>query len=412
MNKIFTLLSLLAFSFGFAQSPWPSVNWNSADNLTDIIDTDGLTDMSGLHWNPVTERLYCIQGDGRLYVLQQNSTATGYTIIANKSVPDGPEGITQVSFTANEFYTIDENNYEIRKFTHNAAFGNLVESRHWDLLASPSPMEDTGNNGPEGIVFIPDSALSASAFVSQQTGLAYTSTKGMGGLMFVAHQDEGYIWVFDINPNVTNDFAYVGKYKTNRLESTDLAFDRTTGLLYILHNIDANYIEVTDLSSVITTGSTRKFVTKSEYFVANPTDDNVNIEGFAIAPKCPGGNGVSAWLCRDVEGNEDDEIQQDALRWFNPYVADGVCTPLSVDENFTSQIAVYPNPGNGIVTISLGNFSTGTNIRIINSLGQTVMKIKSETGNPTFDASSLASGMYLIEINQGQNTATVKWIRN
>ena len=44
----------------------------------------------------------------------------------------------------------------------------------------------------------------------------------MCGLVFIAHQNGGYLWVFDVNPNVTDDFAFVGKYKTNRNESCDL----------------------------------------------------------------------------------------------------------------------------------------------------------------------------------------------
>lgn len=408
MTRIFTIAILLISSCLGAQSPWPSVSWNAADNLTSVMDADGITDLSGLHWNPVTNRLYCVQGDGRLRVLQMDSGSMGFTQIANKALSDGPEGITQVNFSANEFYTIDENAYEIRKFTHNATFGNLNESRHWDLLSSPSPMEDTGNNGPEGIVFIPDAALTAAGFISSQTGTLYTSTKGMGGLMFVAHQNEGYIWVFDINPTVTNDFAYVGKYKTNREESTDLAFDRSTGLLYILHNIDTNYFEVTDLSTTIV-GGERKFVTQSEYFLANPGDGNINIEGFALMPKCPAGSATGAWLARDVESNEDDGILQDCLRWFSPFAADGNCQPLALDEIGQDSFTVFPNPGRDNITVTSANEMDG--IRAINSIGQVVFR-KNTVGNSTLlDVSDLAEGIYIIEVTQGNNISFTKWIK-
>lgn len=410
MTRIFTIAVLL-FSWCIgAQSLWPSVSWNSADNLTSVMDADGITDLSGLHWNPTTNRLYCVQGDGRLRVLQMDSSSMGFTQIANKALPDGPEGITQVNFSSNEFYTIDENAYEIRKFTHNATFGNLNESRHWDLLSSPSPMEDTGNNGPEGIVFIPDAALSSAGFISSQTGALYTSTKGMGGLMFIAHQSEGYIWVFDINPTVTNDFAYVGKYKTNREESTDLAFDRTTGLLYILHNIDANYFEVTNLSTVVT-GGDRKFVSQSEYFLANPNDGNINIEGFALMPKCPSGSATGAWLARDVEGDEDDEILQDCLRWFSPFATDGNCQPLSLNEITQNTFTVFPNPGNNQITVTAADEIDG--IRAINCLGQVVFQ-KANVGDTSIqlDVSNLAEGIYIIEVTQGNNISFTKWIKN
>lgn len=410
MRKIFTLVILSFFGFIEAQSPWPSSNWSSGDNLTAVMDADGITDLSGLHWNPVTNRLYCVQGDGRLRVLQMDSSTMGFTQIANKALADGPEGITQANLSANEFYTIDENTYEIRKFTHNASFGSLTESRHWDLLQSPSPMEDTGNTGPEGIAFIPDSALSAAGFISQQTGNLYTSTKGMGGLLFIAHQDEGYIWVFDVNPNTTNDFAYVGKYRTNRFESTDLAFDRTTGLLYILHNIDANTYEVTDLTSAITTGTTRKFTTVNEYFLANPTDGNTNIEGFSLMPKCPEG-ATGVWLARDVESNEDETILQDCLRWFSPFVPDGTCTPpLALENQATEIFSVYPNPGNNSVHIDFTNQSD-VEITFVNSIGQVVLH-RQTGGDLVLDVSGLSAGLYFIHATQHASTAAVKWVKN
>ena len=259
MKKIFSVAVLWISAISFGQSAWPSVNWNAADNLTSVMNANGITDLSGLHWNYITNRLYCVQGDGRLRILQMDDSAMGFSQIANKALPEGPEGVTQVNLSANEFYTIDENSYEIRKFTHNSAFGSMAEAKHWDLLAAPSPMEDTGNTGPEGIVFISDAALDAAGFVSAQTGNLYTSVKGMGGLMFIAHQDEGYIWVFDLNPNVNNDFLFVGKYQTSRSESADLAFDASTGLLYVLHNVGGNYLEVTNLSTEVIAGE-RKFV--------------------------------------------------------------------------------------------------------------------------------------------------------
>jgi hypothetical protein len=411
MFRIFTFVAALICAGVSAQSPWPSVGWNTADNITAIMDAQGITDLSGLHWNPVTERLYCVQGDGRLRILQMNTTALGFTQTANKALADGPEGITQVNFSANEFYTIDENNYEIRKFTHNATFGALTEAKHWNLLASPSPMEDTGNTGPEGIVFIPDASLSSIGFVSQVTGNPYTSVKGMGGLMFVAHQDEGYIWVFDINPNVNNDFAYVGKYKTSREESTDLAFDRTTGLLYILHNIGSNYLEVTNLSSAIVSGE-RKFVTQHEYFISNPTGQNVNIEGFALMPKCPDSGAIGAWLARDVETTEGNAVMQDALRWFNPFSSDGNCAPLSAGHIPTeSDLTIFPNPGSSQVTVSFGNNIAAGAVKVVNTLGQVVLQTSFNGNELVFDATSFASGSYLIEIRQAENVSVLKWIK-
>jgi len=410
MKEIFASL-LFVSAFANAQS-WPSQSWISAVNLTPVMDANGVTDLSGLHYNPVNNRLYGVQGDGHLRVLQLNATTNTFSQIANKSISGGPEGITQANLYANEFYTIDENNYEIRRYTHTSNFSSVTLYKHWNLLSAPSPMPNTGNTGPEGIVFIPDGNLIVAGFVSEQTGALYTSQKGLGGLFFVANQDQGYVWVFDVNPNANDDFIYVGKYKTNRTESCDLSFDRSTGLLYILHNIAGNNkLEVTNLSTTLTGSGNRKFVDTAEYSITNPGDGNDNIEGFAMMPKCPGTGTVSAWLCRDVESSEANAIRQDALRWFDPFIADGSCLPLSGDEFVAVQeIAIYPNPAHHEITVK-GNFQNAF-ITIINSIGQEVLAKDNSYGNTTVDVSALPNGMYFLEIATVSGSSRIKWIKN
>jgi hypothetical protein len=410
MKRIYLLILLLQITLSNAQA-WPSESWSSAVNLTSVMDADGITDLSGLHFNPVNNRLYCVQGDGRVRVLQWNTAANTFSQLASKAITGGPEGITQANLNANEFYTIDENNYEIRRYSHTASFSTVTLLRHWDLLASPSPMSDTGNTGPEGIVFIPDSFLSSIGFISQQTGLPYTSVKGLGGLFFVAHQDEGYIWVFDVNPNANDDFAYVGKYETNRSESCDLSFDRSTGLMYILHNVaDNNKIEVTNLSTIAVGGNARKFVIENEFAVANPGDANENIEGFALMPKCPDDGTVSAWLCRDVESNEADAIQQDALRWFNPFAADGTCPPLANNDFNAAALTLYPNPVHDELTVS--GIDAAAVIQIYNSLGQLVLRKEYQNETATVDVSVLGSGIYFLEVSTNVKLEVLKFYKN
>ncbi|MBP6335615.1 MAG: fibronectin type III domain-containing protein [Bacteroidia bacterium] len=297
---------------------WPAESWTEADNLTSAMDPNGLTELSGLFWNGIKNTLLVSHGDGRLRVLQLNSSSNTFAQIANLSIPGGPEGITQVNLNADEFYTIDENIYEIRKYSHNTGFTSATLMNSWNILAAPSIMTNTGNTGPEGIAFVPDSFLTAAGFISESTGLPYTSVKGMGGLIFIAHQNLGQVWVFDVNPNVNNDFAYVGKYSTGKSESCDLAFDRSTGLMYILHNVGANTLEVTNLTSALNGSSPRKFTTIREYEVANPAG-NVNIEGFAITNKYSDSTNVRVWLCRDVESVESSSYKADCLRHFNPF---------------------------------------------------------------------------------------------
>ena len=391
---------------------WPASSWSTATNLTSTMDAGGVTDLSGLHFNPTNNRLYAVQGDGRLRVLQWITTTNTFAQIADQAIDGGPEGITQANLYANEFYTIDENNYEIRRYTHTPNFSTVTEFKHWNLLNAPSPMQDTGNTGPEGIVFIPDSFLVSSGFISQQTGQPYTSVKGLGGLFFIAHQEEGMIWVFDINPNANNDFAYIGQYQTNHEESCDLAFDRSTGLLYILHNIAGNNrLEVTNLTTTLN-GSARKFVYSKDYLITNPTGNNDNIEGFALTPKCPENGITSAWLCRDVENNESQSTQEDALRWFPTFIADGSCEILANDDfESTRNLVVSPNPVSSQLRI-YGEFQSNSTIQVFNSIGQTILDKKAlNSFTEWLDVSQLTAGIYLVSVQHLGRISTAKFFK-
>ena len=408
----FLLISVTQLTLN-AQNAWPSQAWTSAVNLTPVIDaTSGLTELSGLHWNPDLNRLYVIDDHGNMYILALNINTNKFTRIGTVAGLGGPEGVTQIDYTTNEFYTIDETSYQIRKYTHSASFSNVILSNSWNLLGSSSPMTDTGNTGPEGITFIPDSYLKSIGFISTSTGAAYTSTKGMGGLIFLAHQKKGYVWVFDLNPTVSNDFTYVGKYKTNEDESCDLAFDRSTGLLYILHNTGSNYLEVTNLSTSIVSGE-RKFVTKNEYNLPQPSG-NTNIEGFAITPKCDDSTHVSAWLCRDVASDESTSYQQDCLRWFTPFTADGACKKSTDNEEIINNaIKISPNPANNKICISVPEIlQTKVIIKLYNLIGLLVMSGWFENQQQVFDISSLTKGVYIVETNVNGHIFTKRLIKN
>ncbi|MFZ4725544.1 MAG: T9SS type A sorting domain-containing protein [Paludibacter sp.] len=232
----------------------------------------------------------------------------------------------------------------------------------------------------------------------------------MGGLMFIAHQDGGYIWVFDVNPSVNNDFAYVGKYKTNRSESCDLSFDNSTGLLYILHNVSDNYLEVNDLHTSVSS-SEYKFSIIKEYYIPNPASGSNNIEGFAISPKFPDVATQNAWLCRDV--NKDTEII-DAIKWFSPFSGEGTNLQTEISSPTVNTNFVIQQFSDQIILKSSNTESINNiiNVQVFNALGKSVFK-KLDTSIPcNISLKNSNSGIYFITIsNQNDQSQVLKFIK-
>ncbi len=301
MKKV-TLFSFLLFSVFYrlqAQSSWPAETWSNATNLTSLY-AGFSNNLSGAHWNPQSRELWLvINGPGTIVKVIENGIG-GFQYEAEWNPNGDLEGITQSDLSDTTVFVIQENTGEIKEFdVSSPGIVNLVHT--WDIsLEIP---DYANSDGPEGITFVPDEWLISSGF-KDQSGALYISQHGMGGLIFVAHQNGGNIYVFDLNRS-TNAYTFVGEYETNRDESAGLEFDRSTGYLYIWHNTGNNYLEVTDLSS-FPAGNIRKFTSTKEFFAP----DDGNLEGFALTP---------------ADTNEDwcwitvDDGESDALRWFNQF---------------------------------------------------------------------------------------------
>ncbi len=389
----------------FSINTWPATTWNNAVNISSALPTSA-QELSGMYWNDELACLYVVGDGGSVYLLELNKTTNKFTLTGSAAGIGGPEGITQVGNAKNEFYTIDENSYEIRKYNFKTNYNGVIQQKSWNLLQSPSPMKDTGNSGPEGIAFVPDSYLQKIGFVSSSTGSAYSSTKGMGGLMFVAHQDGGYIWVFDVNPNVNNDFAYVGKYKTRRSESCDLSFDYSTGMLYILHNLDDNYLEVTNLVTA-KVSTEYKLNTVAEYPIPNPSG-LINIEGIAVSPKHPQSSALGLWLCRDVTKTAE---VADAIRWFNTFVGEGndAGTAVGFSTYRFNSIEYYFDKSNNNLLITK-YIPENIHFEIFNFQGRLCQNGQIFASNKTIKCSNLSNGIYFIKSTFKNRSETFKLI--
>lgn len=326
---------LLAFIVGtlvsaHAADPWPAEPATAAINLTAIegpAPNDFYEDLSGAFWNPKAKRLWVCRNGGatgsKFWALTPN--AGGSFEVEYRAGVRGEwtgfgdlEDITQVDLDADVLYLIAEGEERIKSFDV-STFGTAVPLRDWNVRPH---LPLNGGFGAEGLAFVPARFLAAVGFTNSAG--PYTSTRGMGGLMLVGHQNGGSVYAFDLDP-ASNAFTFVGEYRTSYNETAALHFDRGNGLLYILHDENWDTWEVSDLTSTPISGSSARQLRTVRVFDGPHHRNN---EGLALKSIDECVDGVrSAFLTTDDGGAE-------SLTWFKEY-ADG-CTTLTVNKNAVS----------------------------------------------------------------------------
>jgi len=267
-----------------AQDPWPAESLASAVNLTAIEGAgmnDFYHDLSGAFWNPDTRRLWLARngtgGASRLWAVAEDGLG-GYEIdekLGNRGEWSGvgdAEGVTQADLAEDVVYLIIEADERIREYDV-STYGVATLNNNWDTSMD---LPGAGNDGCEGIAFVPDAFLTAAGFVDQN-GAPYVSTGGMGGVMMVGHQNGGAIFVFDLN-RATETYSFVGEYLTGYTETAELHFDRSTGLLYVWHDT-ADVLEVSDLGSAAVGGQTYR---QLDVIASYDGPSSLNWEGFTL----------------------------------------------------------------------------------------------------------------------------------
>ncbi|WP_431137253.1 T9SS type A sorting domain-containing protein [Psychroserpens mesophilus] len=85
---------------------------------------------------------------------------------------------------------------------------------------------------------------------------------------------------------------------------------------------------------------------------------------------------------------------------------------LSLNENIiaSNSIKLFPNPTSNILNIKSSNFSNIKSIQIIDLNGRTVLRVDEDFN--TIDASSLQSGLYLLNVETSEGYITKRFIKN
>lgn len=332
--------------------PWPAEPESAAHNLT-ALDQDFGVDLSGAFWNPHTKVLWTERNGpddatSKIWSLQRNA-AGGFSITGEWTGFGDLEDITQVNLDECIVYGIvegDEQRVKAWNVCDPASPAVLVHD--WDT--KPFILED-GGRGAEGLTFVPDAFLTRAGFVDG-AGHPYTSTGGMGGLMFVGHQgggpsrrNGGGVFAFDLNP--ANDaVTYVGEYRMFMLDDTSSAsnqytespavsFDQSTGLLYVFHG-EIPMLTVHDLASQPVAGQTYRLL-HTLRTSHGPNESNPDYEGIALVPigECVGGM-RSVFMTVD-DGGTVSLLEYEQFR-------DGCPDPALPTASPTPAVAATPSP--------------------------------------------------------------------
>jgi hypothetical protein len=273
-------LCLSAAAFASA-APWPG------GPETSIPISGASTDLSGATWNPHSQSLWIVRQSGQVWEYAYDAGAPGYVLVRTVVLPIGIgtdiESCAQVDRAAvDELYTLAEDHGRIARVSD--VDGTPTVTRVWNLQVTNNgnalPAESLAGLGAEALEFVPDAQLLAAGFRFPNGSAFSGSTKGMGGLMFVGHQIDGRLHVFDLNPATSNDFVNHGSFLTGANEIAGLAYDRASGQMLIWHNPNnVNSLEVSKLSS---NGTVGRLDTLALFDAAMPPG---NLEGIAVVER-------------------------------------------------------------------------------------------------------------------------------
>jgi len=76
-----------------------------------------------------------------------------------------------------------------------------------------------------------------------------------------------------------------------------------------------------------------------------------------------------------------------------------------IENIVAGEVSVYPNPANDVIYVANAE---GAQVSVFDMNGRMVSSVESASANQAIDASSLAKGMYIVRIVDGQNVTTKK----
>lgn len=98
------------------------------------------------------------------------------------------------------------------------------------------------------------------------------------------------------------------------------------------------------------------------------------------------------------------------LSFTKPGVMDCGFTVNVEEAALANELRIWPNPGSDVLHIETGR-AGWADVRVLDGVGQAVFMASSPNGSFVLDGSSLAPGIYLVEMNSIAGRRTEKWMK-
>ena len=417
-HRLLLLLCLAFFRMGDVEaSPWVG------GIGVPIPVPGGEINLSGASWNPESNTLWLVRQNRVVWEVGFEAGPDTFKVLRTLTLPNATggdlESCTHVDCSADELYTLSESQGRLARIT--GLNDSAIVAHVWNFEQSNNgyslPPETPAGDGAEGVVFVPDAWLYVSGFRYPDGSSFLGSTRGMHGLIFVGHQVGGRVFVFDVNPDVSEDFINHGSFLTSATETCGLAFDRSVGLLYIWHNPNdtKNSLEVSRLTSNAALGVLDRYEVQDS---GTPTG---NFEDVAIVPWDACGTLSSGPQRRTLFLVQDGGTPN--LVAFPGYICSG--TTLGIEEpprsgSGAADTVIYPNPSFGRSVLSVALPGPGwLRVGLYDLSGRWVRGVADESradaGTHRFElggegARKLAVGLYFVRVETPWGRANTRLI--
>ena len=158
-------------------------------------------------------------------------------------------------------------------------------------------------------------------------------------------------------------------------------------------------------------------------YVVSELNSITTNNGTSFSSPITAGSLASFWQALPNASNTEimNYVRQSASQYLTPDYNYGYGIPdlglalnigLSLQEENTSEIKIFPNPVGNMLHIHLTEIVEDSNLTIYNVLGKIVLNQKINTTVNSVDVSSMASGLYLLSIQTKNSSKTFKFIKS